>query len=210
MPDHGEVVADEEIGEAELVLQVAHQIEDLRLYGNVQRRRRLIADDEFGFRRQRPRDSDPLPLAAGKFVGVLPAIVRVQADKAQQFADARLDVALALDQVEGADWLGHDGIDPEARVEACVRVLKDHLNAAAQLLTRLQLPDIAHRDAVDDDFARRRRQQSDDHPGNRGLSRTGFANQGKRLALPDVEGDAIDRLQEFQMAALKHPVEPRF
>ena len=59
---------------------------------------------------------------------------------AQQFADARADVALALDQVEGADRLGDDGIDPEARIEAGIGVLEDHLDAAAQLLPRLRLP----------------------------------------------------------------------
>ena len=75
VPDHGEVVADEEIGEAELVLQVAHQIEDLRLHRDIERRGRLVADDELGFRGQRARDRDPLPLAAGKFVRKFPAIV---------------------------------------------------------------------------------------------------------------------------------------
>ena len=49
---------------------------------------------------------------------IFQAIVRMQADEAQQFADPCADVALALDQVEGADRLGDDGIDPEARVEA--------------------------------------------------------------------------------------------
>ena len=35
--DHGEVVADEEIGQAEAILQVTHQIEDLRLHQDVER-----------------------------------------------------------------------------------------------------------------------------------------------------------------------------
>ena len=37
MPDHREVVADEEVGEAEFVLEVAHQVEDLRLHRDVER-----------------------------------------------------------------------------------------------------------------------------------------------------------------------------
>ena len=76
-------------------------------------------------------------------------------------------------------------------------------------LARLQLPGVAHRNAVDDHFARGRRQQPDHHAGDGGLSRTGFADQRKGLALGDVEGHAVDRFQEFQMAALEHPVEPR-
>ena len=127
----------------------------------------------------------------------------------QQFADAGADVALALDQVEGADRLGDDGVDPEARIEARIGILEDHLDAAAQPLPRLRLPRIRHRDAVDHDLARARRQQADDHARDRGLARAGFADERKGLALPDVEGDAVDRLQEFQMAAFEHAVEPR-
>ena len=39
VPHHGEVVADEQIGQPEPVLQVAHQVEDLRLHGDVERAR---------------------------------------------------------------------------------------------------------------------------------------------------------------------------
>ncbi len=153
MPDHREIVADEEVGKAELVLQVAHQIEDLRLHGNIKRGGRLVADDELGFGRQRAGNRNPLPLSAGKFVRIFPAVVGVQADKIEQFANPGLDIAFALDQVEGADRFGDNGIDPKARVEAGIRILENHLNAAAQLLARLPLSAVAHRNAVDDHFA---------------------------------------------------------
>src|SRR5262249_5550087 len=52
----GEVVADEEVGQAESVLQIAHQIEDLRLHGDVERRSWLVANDELGFGGERARD----------------------------------------------------------------------------------------------------------------------------------------------------------
>ena len=120
-----------------------------------------------------------------------------------------LDVALALDQVEGADRLGDDGVDPKPRVEARIGVLEDHLDAAAQQPARLHLFDGAHRDAVDDDFAGGRRQQPDHHAGHRGLARTGFADEGEGFALGDVEGHAVDGLEKFQMAAFEHPVQPR-
>ena len=66
--------------------------------------------------------------------GILLAVVGVQADERQQFADARGDVGLALDQLEGADRLGDDAADAPARVEAGIGILEDHLDAAAQLL----------------------------------------------------------------------------
>ena len=49
--DHGDY-ADEEIGHG-TIPQVAHQIEDLRLHGNVERRGRLVADDELTSKRAR-------------------------------------------------------------------------------------------------------------------------------------------------------------
>src|SRR6266702_770188 len=151
--DHGKVVADEHVGQAELVLKVAHQIEDLRLHGDVERRSRLVADDELGVGGERPRDCDALALAAGKLMRKFQPVVRMQADEAEKLADAGLDVALSLDQIEGTDRLGDDGIDPEARIEARIGILKDHLDAAAQFSTRLGLPRIRHRDAVDQHVA---------------------------------------------------------
>ena len=44
--DHREVVRDEEIGEAHPLLQVAHQVQHLRLHRHVERGRRLVADEE--------------------------------------------------------------------------------------------------------------------------------------------------------------------
>jgi hypothetical protein len=41
-----EVVGNEDVGEAELCLQVLQQVEDLRLHRHVQRRDRLVADDQ--------------------------------------------------------------------------------------------------------------------------------------------------------------------
>src|SRR5262245_27370243 len=44
--DDREVVADEEVREAQLLLEVLEQVQDLRLDGDVEGARRLVADDE--------------------------------------------------------------------------------------------------------------------------------------------------------------------
>src|SRR6266511_1955008 len=75
MLDNSQIVADEEQREAELPLQILQQIDDLRLDGDVERRDRLVADDQFGFRGERPGDADALALAAREFVR--PAAQRV-------------------------------------------------------------------------------------------------------------------------------------
>ena len=94
MAYHSEVVADEQVGNAEPVLQVAHQIEDLRLHGYVERAGRLVADDEIGIRRQRAGDADALTLAAGEFMRILGAVGGIEPDQAQQLGDAGLGLGL--------------------------------------------------------------------------------------------------------------------
>src|SRR4029077_11837445 len=64
MLDDGEVMADEEKGEAELLLQVLQEIDDLRLHRDVERGDGLVANDEIGLRRERASDADALALAA--------------------------------------------------------------------------------------------------------------------------------------------------
>ena len=44
--DHAQVVGDEDDGRAGLVAQVAHEVEDLGLDGHVERRRRLVGDEQ--------------------------------------------------------------------------------------------------------------------------------------------------------------------
>ena len=68
--DHGKIVRNENVGQAEPPLQVAQQIEDLRADRDIERRDRLVADDELRLDRERAGDRDALALAAGKFVRI--------------------------------------------------------------------------------------------------------------------------------------------
>ena len=51
-------------------MQLADQREDLRLRRDVERRRRLVGDQQRGLEHQRHRDHDPLPLAARQLVRI--------------------------------------------------------------------------------------------------------------------------------------------
>ena len=64
--DGGEVVADEQIGKPELGAQVLHEVEDLRLHGDVQGRGRLVAYNHPRAVDERPGDRHPLALPAGE------------------------------------------------------------------------------------------------------------------------------------------------
>ncbi len=85
--DHRQIVRDEQIGEAELVLQVLEQVEDLRLHRYVERRDRLVADQQVGIERQRPGDADALALAARKAVRIARLEARIESDRPHQLAD---------------------------------------------------------------------------------------------------------------------------
>jgi hypothetical protein len=54
-------VRDEQVGEAERVAQISQKIEDGRLYRHIERRHRLVADDEARPCRKRAGNRDALP-----------------------------------------------------------------------------------------------------------------------------------------------------
>jgi hypothetical protein len=66
----GEVVRDEQVGETELGLQLGEELQDLILHEHVERRDRLVEDDDVGLECERPRDRDALALATGQLVRV--------------------------------------------------------------------------------------------------------------------------------------------
>ena len=89
------------------------------------------------------------------------AVRRIEADEREQFADLRDDLLAALRDAECADRLGDDVERAPARVETGVRVLEDHLNAATERAPLGRLLRVVHRNSVDDDVARGRRDQPD-------------------------------------------------
>ena len=62
--DHPQIVGDEQISETELLLQIEQHVQDLGLDRYVERRDRLVGDDEFGVHRKRASNADALALSA--------------------------------------------------------------------------------------------------------------------------------------------------
>ena len=73
---HREIVADEDIGELKLVLQVGQQIEDLRLDREIERRHRLVENEQRGIEHERAGDGDALALAPREHVWVAIVLLR--------------------------------------------------------------------------------------------------------------------------------------
>jgi hypothetical protein len=64
--DHRQVVGDEQVGQAQLALQLEQQVEHLALDGDIERRHRLVADDQLRAQGDGAGDADALALAAGE------------------------------------------------------------------------------------------------------------------------------------------------
>src|ERR1700675_3327718 len=128
MLDHRQIMGNKEISEPEFLLQVLQQIDDLGLDRNIQRRHRLIADDQFGLDRERACDADALALTAGEFVRMAADMIRLQADGLEQIHDALFELLPGFRQFVNDQGFADDRADAHARIERRIRILKDDLD----------------------------------------------------------------------------------
>ena len=69
-------MADKEVGQLQVPLQIVEQVDDLGLNGYVQGGNGLVADDDPGIQDQGPGNADSLPLAAGEGMGIALQVFR--------------------------------------------------------------------------------------------------------------------------------------
>src|SRR5579883_1769484 len=124
--DDAEIMRDEDEGHVALTLFARQEVEDLRLDGDVERRRRLVGDEQLGLARKRNRDRHPLPHAARHLVRELARapLGLGNADLGQELDGAREGRSLREAQML-AQGLGDLAADGEHRVERGHRVLKN-------------------------------------------------------------------------------------
>src|SRR6516164_7225441 len=132
MLNHRQIVSNEEISEREFLLQILQEIDDLGLDRNVERGDRLVADDQLGLDRKRPRNADALALAARKLVRIADHVIGLQAYGFEQAHDALLELASALCQSVNDQGFADDGSDAHAWVERGIGILEDDLDVATQ------------------------------------------------------------------------------
>jgi hypothetical protein len=129
----GQVVGDEEIGEPELRLQVAQQVQDLGADGDVRRRDRLSEDHQAGRERERARDRDALSLASGELMRKELGPALGQAHQIDQPDRPPRDLA-GPETLVGGERLRDDGVHPPTWVELRERILEGRLHRASILL----------------------------------------------------------------------------
>ena len=108
-------------------LQLAQQVQHLRLDRHVQRGHGLVGDQQLRAERQGAGDADPLALAAGELVRVAVVVLGVQPDRVHQPLHLLPALRPVLVQAVNRKRLGDDRADRLARVQRRIRVLKDHL-----------------------------------------------------------------------------------
>ena len=122
---------DEQIGEAEIPLQLFEQRQDLRLHGDVERRHRLVEHQNLRIEDQRAGDGDALPLAARQSPRLAAAAHRRQADPFHHRRNP-VEPLCRRDPLEIQQRLLDDPADRLARIERAERVLIDELDVLAE------------------------------------------------------------------------------
>ena len=195
---------DEDESHVSLALQAHEQRQHLRLYGDVERRRRLVGDQQARVAGDGHRDHHPLRHAPGQLVrkrieargGIGNLDLFEQAQRARATRRAIPALVFAAVNAQRFHQLECDG---EGRVEARQRILEDHRDVLAHERAPLA---VGNRREV---MAAEHHGPGADPPGEideshqrergHGLAGTGFAHDAHDLAGIDGEVDAVDRLE---------------
>ena len=140
--------------------------------------------------RDRPREADPLALAARELVRVAVRGVGRQPHDLEDLADARIGLGSARDAVD-AERLADRPPDRVARIQG--RELEDHLHLPSQR-AELRFGEVRHVLALEEHPAAGRLVEAEHGPADGRLSAARLADQSERLASLDRQADAVDRL----------------
>jgi hypothetical protein len=113
-----------------LGLQPHDQVEQLRADRDVERRDRLVRDDQPRSQGERAGEADPLPLAAGELARQLSAGADRHSHLPEQLGDPLIAFGLGERPLDNQRF-GQDGLHAHPGVERGVGVLEDHLQVAA-------------------------------------------------------------------------------
>ena len=200
----GEVMGDEEIGDAALFLHMAQKVQNLGADGHIQCRDGLVSDDEFRLHDESPGDADALALAARELVGEAGRKLGQQAHIQQRLTDFFVPLGGGEVWPDIHQALAYDVAHLGALVQGGLGVLEYHLNFLDDLLVQ-RVGDLAvYLLALIEHLAARGGQDAHDGPANGGLARTGLAHQTEGLALIDGEVCVLDGLVSLAAGAVGH------
>ena len=203
-----EIVGDQQHGHVELGLELEQQVEDLRLDGHVERRGRLVGDEQVGLVGERHGDHHPLPLAAGELmrIGVEAALGVVDADLVEQVEHARSRAALS----DRPRWIFSTSpiccsmvCSGLSEVIGSWKIMEIWLPRTWRSAVERQRQQVLALEA--DDAGRMRRRGVGEEPQDRErrhrLARARLADERHGLGLADVEGDMLHGMDDVASAA---------
>ena len=191
--DHGQVVGDEQDGQAHFLLQVVQQVDDLGLNGHVQSRHRLVRDDQLGLGDDGAGDADTLALAAGELMGIAGGVFLGKAHLPQHGNHAAADL-LRVGDAADLQALAHDLLDGHTGVQGFDGVLEDHGDVIGEILAQVLVHLAGDVPAVEIHLAGGGVVQADDGTAGGGLAAAGFAHQAEGLSGADAEADVVHRV----------------
>ena len=131
MLHYRQVMGDEQISNAALLLQVLQEIDDLSLNRHIQGTNRFVTNYHFGVNRKGTGNADALSLASAEFVRIALRINRVEPDGAQQFRNTSASSHRGFGELMNVQGFADDVIDGEPGVQRSIGILKDHLQSPA-------------------------------------------------------------------------------
>ncbi len=179
--------------------KIEQQVQYLRLDRDVEGGDGFVGDDEDRLDGQGTGDTDALTLAAGEFVRVALHCVARQADAMKAFDDAIGPIARRADVMDAVGFLD-DVAHFQARIEAGVGVLKDHLHAPAEG-TQRRLTEVGDVLALEADFSVGGFDQTQDGAAGGGLAAAGFTDQSDDFAGLDCDAEPVHRAQRERTVA---------
>ena len=195
--DHAEIVRDEDDGHPHLVLEFLHELQDLRLDGDVERRRRFVRDHQRRPAGQRHGDDHSLAHAAGKLVRIFAdADLRRRDADLLEHLDGTLECGARRDLLVQQEGLGQLLADPVHRVQGRHGLLEDHADLArAHLVDRLLRHGhqvlAAEQDPARRDVSHGARQQPQYRQRGDALAAARLADDAERMARADLEAHAV-------------------
>lgn len=197
--DDAQVVCDHDLALPRPRTDRRQQVQDLRLDGDIQRRRRLVSDDEGGIAGDGHGDGHALAHATRQLVRIILVAISGarQADLAQQ-ADRLAPGFAPVQATMSPQYLGHLRAGAHDRVEGRKRLLEDHRKTVAAQPAKPAFGRRRQVLALEFDpallaLAKLRRQQAHQGQRGQGLAAARLADDGQHLARPHLEGQALDQ-----------------
>ena len=195
--DDGKIVRYEEIRQAPLLLEPLEQVEHLRANGNVKSGDRLVSDNKLGLHDDGARKADTLALTAGELMRIPCEMLRKETDLLGDLLDLGHPVLLVLIKMEVIETLGDDVLDRGALVKGGGGILEYHLDLPDDFAVVLPRELAGDALALVEYLSRGAGIDPDYRTSYGGFAGAGLSDEGKGLALIDVEAYVIDRLKGF-------------